>query len=1130
MFRSRVLQHCLHALNRLLKDKCISEEDHELKLADLSQEMCDATLVALRDYMDDAAVVSKACDCGGRLATLSSDTVSQLHADGIVGALLHALDVHTSDSGTVLACAKALAQFPIAFLNFPWPKSADGCYNTLGGSAVVSKLNFMQSVMVPVLESYNILTNGGKDEVEEPRAGYPRSVHVEILEVCLRSIFTTCDSSMNDRIQIDWLLRTLTSDNIRSLMGIIKCFPSHFRILDGSIGTLSYAMDTSYAERLDDDFTDEVEITEGITGCIAESLETENSNACRSAERLSVLLAIDPNLKLLLKAMEKFSVDENIDKFGSDGKSDYQKGVFGMMSRSTNSSSSYTSAMSMKYDTEEDLDMIKKEANKEGRLMYLVQQDKDGHSLSAASLQKSVIYLVGIACDKHREMQQNLLRSRYNELILKAFKNFKDDVHLIRYGCHAILFTCRKHHKHQRILHELDILRHLAEAFTYHGSIWEVVDGVICAIAGLLEPSDEFDNETTTRQSASARKASIIAAPELRKRFSGKDEQVAYKSEEEARKQKLDSYKLAKEIVGRNERNGIQLVQHLALKVAEFQFNPKCQQIVTHFMQLLKWIGYWLPDQWSIWSKRFINIHSKGIVKQVVIQMHRNIGQQEAQQERDMHNGGATTTADVKSVEKLEDEFENLKQDANQPLETFKKSFDEKLERLKYAGGKIPTQKELALKFIYKLHRGTFKSLLLEIENSKPKKGGDSSYPDTLEKAYFIVLTENEKLKAAGKLKSLSVEKISDPNLTDPIEGWFNINQFVFLMLSWNCSNPTILSSGLSLVISLCRDALTNVAEYEEQRHSALGVELPYHVLPVQPSPYQFNDFGILRGVLVCGGALGFCMEAARRRINDPVLVKYSLWLLLIFVSEERCLENFGTSKSVAFVPITQRTYTTVETIVAYIATNDAIEWGISVIKLYKENRTIQSLAVLFLIWMEHHGRFSNRDADLLKELKDALEKLVILSEVDLANNSMGLEDSAVDPYTRDNNTDAFKNLPMYSDRLLRLVNNHLEENVKTEVIPWDSVVRPIAISVLSSETEEDPETCKPCTVYLVSVQWDEELRWTMRIRFRPFYDMSQLVKKEFEHLAAKFDSHIHTHTELERSKKIYFTVLFYFC
>lgn len=116
--------------------------------------------------------------------------------------------------------------------------------------------------------------------------------------------------------------------------------------------------------------------------------------------------------------------------------------------------------------------------------LFEVFVDEYGNHISAASLHKSVAKIIGVACMRFQTFQENLTKTRYNELILLSFENFYNDNELIKYGCHAFYAVCRGHAMHQRQLKGKNIISELSLCLRRHDTIWEIADAVICTLTG----------------------------------------------------------------------------------------------------------------------------------------------------------------------------------------------------------------------------------------------------------------------------------------------------------------------------------------------------------------------------------------------------------------------------------------------------------------------------------------------------------------------------------------------------------------------------------------------------------------------------------------------------------------------
>ena len=203
-------------------------------------------------------------------------------------------------------------------------------------------------------------------------------------------------------------------------------------------------------------------------------------------KRLESLLSCDPELKLLLKAMETYRIDDKkaigIDETSNRRTKDsIQHGIFtaASLTRAGGYTSRTAAAKTGNFTViGEDVvpDFVKD-------FIEAFLTDENGDEISAASLQRNVAVILGIACKANKE-------------------NFKNDVSVIIYGCRALCFTCRGNSKHQSHLLEMGVLNRLWAALNTGNNrgLWEVVDAVVLALIGLLEPPDDFEQEVVKSQ------------------------------------------------------------------------------------------------------------------------------------------------------------------------------------------------------------------------------------------------------------------------------------------------------------------------------------------------------------------------------------------------------------------------------------------------------------------------------------------------------------------------------------------------------------------------------------------------------------------------------------------------------
>lgn len=620
-------------------------------LPPFESEMCKVVVNALSPFVDVEKVVENAAELIASLTALSTLVMTKLYEEGVVVLLLDGIKLHSANSEVVMACVKSLGSFPIRFLvearKFLPPGEAATKQDFVIGPGWTEVFDVLFGVTQRCLEENSVdVTQTGAVDYEP------------LLETSLITLFNTCESGVCEPDHLELFLYSAKQSTIELLLRVIKRYPDHFRIQEGAIGVLAHILSTG-TKRYQVDF-----LTSKVTGIKSSTLKSVKVTspavivplALTVKERIVCLLYHDPKLVLLLSAMEKFEKDDkvaiSINRGGRDLQQDnlLSAGMYGSLTSTRTASmtaSRTTSSITRSHSTSSDgfdIASLERQLQEEMRrgMIEVLQIDENGEHISAASLQRSVAIILGLVCNSNRDVQRNLIRSRYNELILRSFQAFKNDVDLIQYGCHAIFSTCRGSAEHQRKLHELKIVQHLWISFKKHQNIWMVVDGIICALIGLLEPSPSYQQSLLCSDEKDAAKCKLSVKYPTNMRNS-------------------DSFRLS-EILIKTTKNGLSPVQELALMVAEFQMDPNCHPIVCNFLKLTTSIIYWQPELMNTWSGVFIDLSGserfKGSVfRQVILQLAREFGRVSALKmnaTKPGNNGNGNATANASLFENHE--------------------------------------------------------------------------------------------------------------------------------------------------------------------------------------------------------------------------------------------------------------------------------------------------------------------------------------------------------------------------------------------------------------------------------------------------------------------------------------------
>lgn len=490
--QGKVLQNSFAAAAGLALSKYLSDDSSGTIVM---EQLCNMTVSVLELHRTDARLVENAADLIASLAAVSPTILSYLQEHMAIGLLLDAMQAHSGDDMVLVASVKAIGKFPLVYLINPRNTKANMVAdekqsNVLDKTDMYCKM--YSEVLCGIMAS---IARFDEDSCE-------RSSNEEmLLKTCLLTIFKRCLAEENDLDLLERFFFGTQLQHIAFLVALLNIFPDDFNIQNGAIGILSLMLITgsritveeTSAETEKVDQSSSEKHTKGTNTTTVVSIVKALTPAAR---RLEVLLERDVGLKFILRSMERFPINDTVhDIFKSMAEDGIiEQDVVITMSRGVYhggrnaKTRTRTTETNEQYSTAADDLRAAYEAGKEEALV--LQKDSNGELITAAPLQASIVLILGIACNSRKDIQVNLLRTRYNEGILYAFRNFSDDPRLIQYGCHAIYSTARCNTLHQKILYELHILKHLFGALNSYsvgvGSAWKVIDGVICALIGLL--------------------------------------------------------------------------------------------------------------------------------------------------------------------------------------------------------------------------------------------------------------------------------------------------------------------------------------------------------------------------------------------------------------------------------------------------------------------------------------------------------------------------------------------------------------------------------------------------------------------------------------------------------------------
>lgn len=369
----------------------------------------------------------------------------------------------------------------------------------------------------------------------------------------------------------------------------------------------------------------------------------------------------------------------------------------------------------------------------------------------------------------------------------------------------------------------------------------------------------------------------------------------------------------------------------------------------------------------------------------------------------------------------------------------------------------------------------------------------------------------------------------------ETMKGYFENNcslvRFLMVSMDWQKKQSYVLAAALGLYTKIIRGCLLDDS-------LALGRELEYF-----SQKTGANDLLRERYFAVNAGIINMCMQCKVQRDPNPMLIRYSLWLLVIFISQKDNECATAVESAIHNIRIAIATYVlseghmlnrdadcSVGAITAQLAIEGMIEWAIDVMDRCDKYYSIQCLATVFLYWMESHGHLGNREPKLLRKLKAILERNQACKRSQfLSLNEEGHDGYLIGDYDESGES-AFGRLELHCSKLLRTLDMQLECNVSVEYAPpvrlsidgvalatitenassamWDGVCRPMAITVPLSERETDPDNSRQVDTYAFDIQWNKCFKddvdigtWRVTYRYRTLDLLNRSLQRQLKHL-----------------------------
>lgn len=1023
--QSELLKHGLPAIAGLLGRKSLDDEFDD-GVSDensnsLVSSLCDLVCQTLEHFHGDSEIAEAAASVIERLVELSPLAMRQLHNKSVIVKLLDVVRENMESHNTVLHCIKALGSFPLRILLEPQPVKAVSRERAVTARNAVLKSKESVATLERnwslVLQTIVEVMHRCTQRIKEVSASsFVATELLALLEACCLMLFRSCEAcSFSELDIIERFFYSADSSTIGAVIAALQVAPDHFRIQEGAIGALGHLLSTGHME-----FTDANKLHVEMVGAASAGPFELVPRRTSAEERISAFLAVDPSLKLLLSAMDKFRVNDKI--------------ATGIVTTTTTSGRKYNSTATMskyaplsqtmtKTTTALTVSSVHERGQREGELMFEAMEfDKDGERKTAASIQSNVAIVIGYACIHHKDVQQNLVRSRYNDMILTSFQNFSNDKCLIEYGCRAFYWTCRRNSMHQLMLMERKIFRQLVEILNKFNDEWTVLNAVICTILGLLEPPDD----------------AFIQQP-----FPGEDLDIKeIKKTRPVPPQNCTGRKVVEELL--KCRNGTESIfTFIMLRAFEFISQEDTEQLTANALRLVTSIMYWSPGKVEEWANEgVLNFKSNSesmasiLLKVLVFRLGKEQGMVEAQKSKRhkiMNEISANTATAITTTAK---------------------------------SSSAPAQ--------------------LNSDNSRTttdQKDLQSAADLKMKKAHALMMEAFEKQNDAKNTACILTLMFVSLEISIPLVF------FVTIIMNWHDGAPDVLAAGLANVVQLYHSIIMDAEKKNNVRYP-IGCMLPY------ASEEKLQN---MRGFMFSLGFIKHCMFAMEKQLDHPVLIRYSIWVLLLLISEPKSVDD-------GFSP---------DNPCSDICLSGAPEWIVEVMKRYEDFYSLQTLGAMFLVRAEEQGAFINRSFETLEDMRECAVRACNRCLTDFKS----FAEEGEDTYLIGQPLLIFGQLQTHADRLLRAIDKHLSpastvglgQGYSSGLISHFSfgkgstseyVKAPLKITVTSAETEENHKSQR-YIAYTLLVDWSEDLKWSVSYRHSQFRELWAVLEDEFNHLEA---------------------------
>ncbi len=340
----------------------------------------------------------------------------------------------------------------------------------------------------------------------------------------------------------------------------------------------------------------------------------------------------------------------------------------------------------------------------------------------------------------------------------------------------------------------------------------------------------------------------------------------------------------------------------------------------------------------------------------------------------------------------------------------------------------------------------------------------------------------------------------------------FNILQFIFLTLCWHNGSADVVAAALGLICHIfVKLTKEDVVDFKE----------------IRCFQDTRNQAGKLRKRLLDAGFTDLCLLAAQRQEDHPILGRYSLWLLVLMMSTKEVIAE-GVCPE--------------EIMASDIRMANCIDWVLPLAESYKEFKSLQTLAIVFLLWMDKYDQLKYSSASQLNCVKQ-------LASRNIASNMptyISLDDEGHDTTLLDTSIDPFEKLPELSEKLLDIANNYcaqaisvagkvkagtsfkafgdnsnksdVENDSSSELNETSSmmnstsiqnssksstkvIVSPKSIAVSGWMNIKPTNGTKQYVVYTLEIYWKGANVWKIQKRFSDMIQLIDTLKQEFSHI-----------------------------